>query len=387
MSDGGRQHSTFNFGLSAEQQELRHSLRRFLDAECAMPAIRKVVDSPDRYAREIWRGLAEQGLLGIAITEAQGGSGLGCTDLAAVCEQLGRVPLPLPYVETITAASLIRHLGTGQQQARYLPKIAAGECVATLATDEPGGFWDAQAIQATATLIDGRYCFSGSKLWVPYAHVADLIICVVRTSSKDGAEAGIGLFAIEPQPCELRIRQLDGMDDTFVVCELDLDGLSLDIDSLLGSINHGAAALAEAQGLAMVLASAEMTGNMERCLELIVAYSKERSQFGKLIGSYQALKHRCADMLTELEAVRGSVWYAAWSMQQQLPDAALAASSAKAYASDAAVRAAETSLQSFGAIGFTWEHDIHFYLKRARRLEKTLGDATYHRERIAALWL
>lgn len=377
----------FNFGLNIEQQELRGSLRRFLDDQCSIPAIRRIVDEPDRFASAIWRGLAEQGLLGIAIAEAQGGSGLGCTDLAVVAELLGRAPLPLPYLETITAASLIGEAGNADQQARYLPRIAAGECVATLAIDEPTGFWDAQAIQASAEFVDGRYRLTGNKLWVPYAHVADLIVCAVRTTPGDDADQGISLFAIESPQSGLQARLLEGMDDTFALCELNLDGLSLEAGALIGPRDRGWEIWCQARQQACVLASAELIGTMERALEMIVAYSKERSQFGKLIGSYQALKHRCADMLTELEAVRGSVWCAAWAQQHRMPDAEIAVSSAKAYASDAAVRATETSLQSFGAIGFTWEHDIHFYLKRARRLQMAFGDAVHHRERIAALWL
>jgi alkylation response protein AidB-like acyl-CoA dehydrogenase len=377
----------FHFGLNADQQALQTSVRRYAEVECALPAVRKIVEASDRFSTSLWQGIGELGLIGVGIPEEYGGSGLGCVDTMAVTESLGRVPFPGPYLETVVVAYLIANSGTDVQKASYLQRLAVGQLVATYAIDEPGGYWNADAVQASAVRAGENYRLQGSKLWVPYANVAELIICAVRTSRHENSEAGISLIALDPKQLKNQINVLDSMDDTYHLCEIDLNGVVVAPAQFIGEKDHGWEIWVEARRLATVLASAEMVGGMEKCLEMTVAYSKERVQFGKPIGSYQAIKHRCADMLMDLEASRGSVYYAAWALQNRGMDVDVAVSSAKASASDAYVRVAERALQTFGAIGFTWEHDIHFYLKRAKRLEVTLGDATFHREHIAASWL
>ncbi|WP_158592277.1 acyl-CoA dehydrogenase family protein [Noviherbaspirillum sedimenti] len=377
----------FNFGLNDYQIALKESVQRYLHSECDLHTIRKIIESSDCFSEKVWNDLANLGLLGMNVPEEFGGSGLGSVDLAVVMECLGSIPLPGPYLETITVADMLVKAGTDEQRKMYLPKIAAGQLVATYAIDEPDGYWCADAVQATAVHSGDDYSLNGRKLWVPYANVADLIICAVRTSQNLNSEEGISLIVFDRQQLDIPVMPLNSMDESYRLCEINLDGLRVPSANILGKIDQGWPIWKEGKGLATLLASAEMIGGIDKSLQMAVSYSRERVQFGKPIGSYQAIKHRCADMLTDLEAVRGSVYYAAWAMQNQLPDAEIAISSAKAYASDAYVRTAEKSLQIFGAIGFTWEHDIHFYLKRAKRLEMAFGDATFHRENVAENWL
>lgn len=376
----------FEFGLNVDQRELQSSVRRYVDSGCPMPVIRRIVESGDLFPARVWQDICELGFVSVAIPEAYGGSAMGCVDVMAIMESLGRVPLPAPYLEAVTVAHLLAASGTETQKARYLPGIGSGDLIATCAIDEPQRFWTADSVRATARRAGKHFRLSGSKLWVPYADVADVIVCAVRTSDLPGGH-GITLFAVEAAQAQLTTERLDIMDDAYVLCALNLDDVIVDTEQIIGEVDRGWEAWLAARRMANVLASAEMVGGMGKCLEMIVEYSKERVQFGKPIGSYQAIKHRCADLLIDLEMTRGAVYYAAWALQQGSEDADSAVSSAKACASDAYVKVAEQCLQLFGAIGFTWEHDIHFYLKRARRLQITNGDAAYHRERLAEGWL
>lgn len=374
----------YNFGLNSDQQALKATLRRYLENECPMALTREIINSPNRYSEKSWRELSELGFIGLGIPEAHGGSALTCPDIVAMSEELGRTVLPAPYIETLTVADLIARAGSDEQKSRLLADISAGHCVASFAADEPEAYWNAGRPQTTATRSGERYVLAGRKMWVPFAHVADIVICPVRMVS-DGDH--IGLVALRAKRLGARIRILDTIDDAYPLCSLTLDDLIVGEADFIGRPEDVADHWQRTMQLATLLSSAQLIGGIERCLEMLVGFSKERSQFGKLIGSYQAIKHRCADILTALEAARGSVYYAAWAMQEDADDLEIAISSAKAFASDAAVRSAETCLQSFGAIGFTWEHDIHFYLKRAKRVEMSLGDAAFQRERIAALIL
>ena len=369
---------SYLFGLSSDQRELQHALRRMLDHEYGSEAMRVAVASPLRFAEPAWKQLADLGTLGIACTEAHGGSGLGMTDLVAVMETLGRMPLAAPLAESFVATHLLNRFGTDAQKANWLPRIAGGSCIATIAVDEPDSYWSAQGVCAKALSGPEGLELFGRKVRVPYAHIADLVVCSVRSGIYDAPQ----WVLLERADLEGRVEVHDALDDTYALCEVKLDGHTVPRSHELTS-GAEEASWSEAQDVLNLLCSAELVGSMERALELLLGYAKERVQFGKPIGSYQAMKHRCADMLIDLEAVRGATYYAGWAVQERQSDRAMAVSSAKAYAADAAVRCAEKALQSFGAIGFTWEHDIHFHLKRSRRLEMQAGDARFHRERIA----
>ena len=377
----------FNFGLNEEQLMLQRTVRRYVEKECTTEFVREMMEDANGYSPKMWQDLAGMGLLGVNIPEADAGSGMGLVELIVVIEQMGRAIFPGSLLETMMVAEAISEGGNGDQKKSYLPKIANGELIGTLAIDEPGGFWDAEAVQATAKREGGRYRLSGTKLFVPYAHVADLMVCAVRTSEGGRPEEGVTLLLVEPKNDGAKVETLPTMDESYKLCEVSLDGVSVSASQVLGEEGAGWHLWDKIRQKATVLASAEMVGGAERVMEIIVAYSKERQQFDKLIGSFQAIKHRCVDMLVDVVSSRGCVYYAAWAVENQAKDAEIAVSSAKAYASDAYVNASQKALQSFGGIGFTWEHDIHLFMKRARRLEMTFGDATFHRERMASLWL
>ncbi|MBW1912577.1 MAG: acyl-CoA/acyl-ACP dehydrogenase [Deltaproteobacteria bacterium] len=377
----------FNFGLNEEQVMLQSTVRRYMEKECTTEFVREMMEDANGYSPKMWQDVADMGLLGVNISEVDAGSGMGLVELMVVMEQMGRALFPGALLETMMVAEAINEWGNGDQKKLYLPKIANGELIGTLAIDEPEGFWDAEAVQATGKREGDRYRLSGTKFFVPYANVADLMVCAVRTSKGSRAEEGVTLLLVEPKKDGVKVETLPTMDESYKLCEVCLDGVAISASQILGEEGAGWQIWDKVRQKATVLASAEMVGGAERVMEMIVAYSKERQQFDKLIGSFQAIKHRCVDMLVDVVNSRGCVYYAAWAVENQAKDAEIAVSSAKAYASDAYVNAAQKALQSFGGIGFTWEHDIHLFMKRARRLEMTFGDATFHRELMASLWL
>jgi alkylation response protein AidB-like acyl-CoA dehydrogenase len=377
----------FNFGLNEDQVMLRTTANKFMTERFPVKFVRQLMEDPKGYPPDLWKAMAELGWMGVSIPEAYGGMGMGLPFLMVLLEQMGRVLAPVPYLETVVAAEAIVQAGSEAQKQQYLPKIASGDLIATLAVDEPDGFWEADAVVARAVRKGDGYRVSGVKLFVPYAHVAGLVVCAVRTGSGAAPEEGITLLLLDPHAGGVTAKPIPAMDETYRLCELTLDGVAVPATQVLGKEGEGWAILDQVRQKAAVLAAAEMVGGAERAMEMVVEYSKMRQQFGQLIGVFQAIKHRCVDMLVDVQGSRGTVYYAAWALENQAKDAALAVSSAKAYASDTYVNATKKGLQSFGGIGFTWEHDIHLFLKRARRLEMAFGDATYHREKIASLWL
>ena len=377
----------FNFGLTEEQVMLQSTVRRYLEKECSTEFVREMMEDADGYSPKMWKDLAEMGLLGVNIPEPDGGSGMGLMGLMVVMEQMGRALFPGALLETMIVAEAICEAGDEEKKKLYLPKIASGDLIGTLAIDEPEGFWDEHAIQAKGKREGDRYLLSGTKLFVPYGHVADLMVCAVRTADSGRPEEGVTLLLLEPKKDGTKVEILSTMDESYRLCEVSLDGVSVPASRVLGEEGAGWQIWDGLRRKATVLASAEMVGGAERTMEITVAYSKERLQFDKAIGSFQAIKHRCVDMLVDVVSSQSSVHYAAWAVENQAEDAEVAVSSAKAYASDVYVNTAQKALQSFGGIGFTWEHDIHLFLKRARRMEMTFGDAGFHKERVAGLWL
>ncbi|MHB1421219.1 MAG: acyl-CoA dehydrogenase family protein [Bacillota bacterium] len=377
----------FNFALNEEQEMLRKTVRSFLEDNCSTEFVRTMLDDSNGYSPKMWLEMAELGWLGLNIPEEYNGMGMSMVDLEVVMEQMGRAILPAPFLETVIASEALILGGNEVQKQLYLPRIASGELIATLAIDEPEGYWTAGSINAKAVQESDGLRVTGSKMFVPYAQSAGIIICAVRTAEGKCAKEGITLVILDPKAEGVSIIPLNAMDEAYRLCEVKLDGVKIPTCSVLGEAGKGWPILDKVMQKAAVLAAAEAVGGTEKALEMIVQYSKERIAFDKPIGSYQAIKHRCADIFVDMESTRGSVMYAAWAQQNGAADAETSASAAKANASDIYVNAAQKILQSFGGIGFTWEHDIHLFLKRARRLEMAYGDAGLHREKIASLWL
>ncbi len=376
-----------NFGLSEEQSMLKKTVRKFMEDRCPTTFVREMMADAGGYSPKQWQEMAELGWMGLTIPEEYDGMGMGLVELAVMMEEMGRAVLPAPFVETLMAAEALLQAGSAEQKKEYLPRIASGELIATLAMDEPEGFWEAAAIKAKAVPEGDGYKVSGTKLFVPYANAAGLIVTAVRTAEGAAPEEGITLICLDPKAPGVTVTPLKTMDQAYRLCEVQMDGVAVPAARVLGEAGQGWPVLEKVIRKYIVALSAEMVGGAEKAMEMTVQYAKERVQFGKPIGSFQAIKHRCADMLVDIEGSRGSLYYAAWAVENDVPGADLAASAAKAYCSDTYFKVTAGSIQCFGGIGFTWEHDIHLFFKRAKRLETTCGDATFHRERIAELWL
>ncbi len=375
-----------NFGFSDEQEMLRATARKFLENECTSAFVRQRMEEPAGFTDEFWSKLAEQGWLGLVYPEAYGGSGLGFVDLTVLMEEMGRVVMPGPFFSTVLLGGLaILEAGSAEQKKEWLPRIAAGQARLALAWMEPSARWDAGGITATARKAGGDWVLSGTKLFVLDAHVADALVVAARSAAGPEPEQGVGLFLVPRNAPGLEVKLLPTMDQTRKLCEVALRDVRVPASAVLGEADGGWPPLDRVVQRATVALCAEMCGGAQKVLEMTTEYAKIRVAFGRPIGSYQGVKHKCADMLVEVENAKSLTYYAAWALDESAPEARLAASMAKAYVSDAYRRVAGDGIQLHGGIGFTWEHDLHLYFKRAKFGEFTFGDATYHRERVAQL--
>src|SRR6516162_8184523 len=375
-----------DIGFTEEQELLRDSARRFLESECTTQFVRQRMADPAAVTDEFWRKLAEQGWLGIVYPEEVGGSGLGLVDLVVLMEEMGRAVMPGPFLSTaLLGGSAIAEAGSPAQRREWLPQIAAGGAKAALAWTEPNLRWDAAGIALLAREAGGGFTLSGTKLFVGDAHLADILVVAARTRDASRMEDGISLFLVPKNAPGLEITTLPTIDETRKQCEVRLDNVPLPGSALLGEIHRGWAPLSRVIARAIVALAAEMCGGAQQVLDMTVAYAKIRVAFGKPIGSYQGVKHQAADMLVAVENAKSLTYYAAWAVDQNLNEAPLAVSMAKAAASDMARQVAGTGIQLHGGIGMTWEHDLQLYFKRAKASEVAFGDASWHRERVARL--
>ena len=375
-----------DIGFTEEQELLRASARRFLENECPSAFVRQRMAEPEAMTEVFWQKLAEQGWFGILYPEEAGGSGLGLVDIAVLMEEMGRAVMPGPFFSTVLlGGAAILEAGSQGQQQEWLPRIAAGAAKVSLAWTEPNARWDATGIMATGREMAAGFALSGTKLFVPDAHLSDALVVAVRTRDGSTMEDGVSLFLVPKDTPGLAVTLLPTIDETRKLCEVRLDNVALTLAALLGDKHGGWPALARVLDRATVALCAEMCGGAQRVLDMTTAYAKIRSAFGKPIGSYQAVKHRAADMLVDVENAKSLTYYAAWAIDEGLAEAPLAVSMAKAYASDAYRKVAGAGIQLHGGIGFTWEHDLQLYFKRAKASEVAFGDATWHRERVARM--
>jgi alkylation response protein AidB-like acyl-CoA dehydrogenase len=375
-----------NFGFSDEQELLRATARKFFDNECTSAFVRQRMEEPAGVTDAFWTKLAEQGWLGLISPEADGGSGLGFVDLVVLMEEMGRVVMPGPYFSTVVLGGLaIQEAGSAEQKKAWLPKIAGGEAKVALAWTEPTARWDAAGVAATAKPVGRDWMLSGTKLFVLDAHLADLVVVAARTSESSEPERGVTLFLVPRGAAGMESKLLPTMDQTRKLCEVQLHDVRVPGEARLGSIDGGWTPLSRVIERATVALCAEMCGGAQKVLEMTTEFAKIRVAFGRPIGAYQGVKHKLADMLVDVENAKSLTYYAAWAVDENAPEATLAASMAKAYCSDAYRKVAGHGIQLHGGIGFTWEHDMHLYFKRAKSSEVMFGDATYHRERVAQL--
>ncbi len=365
-----------NFAFSEEQEELRNIVRQFLEAKSPEAAVREQMETERGYDPEVWSQMAEQlGLQSLIIPEEFGGQGFGYVELTVVLEEMGRSLLCAPYFSSVVlAANAVMHSGDDAAKAALLPGIASGETIATLAFTEANGKWDESGIEATATNDGGTWKITGTKMYVLDGHVADVILVAARTS------AGVSLFHVPGDAAGLTRTPLSTMDQTRKQAKLEFDGVEA---TLVGTDGAGWDTLSTVLDLAAVGLAAEQVGGAQMCLDMAVEYAKVRVQFGRPIGSFQAIKHKCADMLLEVESAKSAAYYAGWCASEMNDELPSVASLAKAYCSDAYFHSAAENIQIHGGIGFTWEHPAHLYFKRAKSSELLFGDPTYHRELLA----
>jgi len=375
-----------DFDLSKPQKLLKDSARAFLARECKPERVRALVETDTAHDDALWQGIADQGWTGLVIPEEHGGLGLGLVELAAVVEEMGRACLPGAFISTLTAAALIERAGSREQRAKYLEPIAAGELKATLAFLEESANWDAGAVKLEATRDGGgNFSLTGKKLFVADASVADLLICVARQGGGASGGENLLLLPVERGTQGLTVKAMPSMDGTRKVYEVGFEGVTLAEADMLGADGDARGALGEALEVGCAALCAEMVGGMQWVLDATVEYAKTRQQFGRAIGSFQAVQHQCADMLLMTESARSAAYYAAWALTQGDASSSVAVSIAKAYCSDAYREVGNRGVQVHGGIGFTWEHDLQLYYKRSKSSETLFGDATFHRERIARI--
>ncbi|MFN8634947.1 MAG: acyl-CoA dehydrogenase family protein [Chloroflexota bacterium] len=371
-----------DFDFTEEQAALRGLAREVLTAESSPQEVRAQMADATGYSASLWKQLAETGLLGITVDEDHGGLGLGMIEQALVLEEMGRAAYPGPYFATaVLAVPALMAGGDRAQLDAYLPGIAEGTLKATLALSEDRLTAGPEGIALRARAQGGDYVLSGHKRFVPFAHVADLILVAARTteSASDPAH-GITIFALSRDTDGLTIQPTEMIDQTSKVATVTLDNVRAGRDTVVGQVDGGWKILEIVLRRAAVGAAAVMLGAARKCMDMSVEYAKVREQFGQAIGSFQAIKHACADMLVEVENAHGATYYAAWAVDAAAPDASLAASVAKSYVGEASRKVCGSAIQVHGGIGFTWEYDLHLYFKQAKFLETLYGDAEFHRE-------
>ena len=366
-----------DFDLSKPQQLLQKSAREFFARECPAEKVRALMETDTAFDAQLWEGIADQGWTGLIVPEEFGGLGLGTVELAVVAEEMGRACLPSPFISTVWAAALIARTGSAGQKAHYLEPISAGTMKATVALLEASADWNPEAVQLKAEREGANFRLNGRKEYVTDAAVADVILCIARSG------ADLVILPVTPTAAGVTVTLTPGIDATRKLYTVDFANVTVPEADALELGYRAKEALDQATGVAAVALCAEMNGGMQWTLDTTVEYAKTRLQFDRPIGIYQAVQHKCAEMVLYTESARSSVYYAAWALSENDPSAKLAISMAKAYCSDAARETGNRGIQVHGGIGFTWEHNLHLYYKRAKSSEIMFGDATYHRELIA----
>ena len=369
------------FGLTETQQTLKNTVRKFLAAECPIAQVRKLMETETAHDPSLWSKIAQQGWTGMILPEEHGGFSMGMVEMASALEEMGRALLPGPFFSTVLMVGpLLERSADGPAKQQWLAAISSGDTKAAVALLEDSASWSPDSIQLNATLSSqGSYVLDGRKLFVWDAAVADFLICVARLNGE------LALFLVPAKAGGLRITNLPAMDSTRKLYEVVFNEVSVPRESLLAEGKPARAALDHMLNVATVGLVAEMTGGMQRLLEMAVEYAKTRKQFGRPIGQFQAVQHLCADMLVYTESSRSAAYYAAWAIQEGVSEASLAVSVAKAYASEAYREVGNRAIQVHGGMGFTWENDAHLFYRRAKASELAFGDSTYHRELIAKM--
>ncbi len=368
-----------NFSFTTEQEELRRYTRQWLDENCPLETVRMLMDTERGYDDGHWAAIAEMGWLGMAIPTEWGGAGFTFLELFVLLEEQGRSLFCAPFLSTVVmAAGVVEEAGGDRQKKEILSAIASGELIAAVAFTEPNGRWEAEGVTTEARpRPGGGWTLNGTKSFVLDGHVADLLVVAA------GTDQGVSLFLVPAGTEGIARGRLETMDQTRKQAEITLTDVHLASDALLGPEGGGWPILERMLERAAVALSAEQVGGAQACLQMAVSYAKVRKQFGRPIGSFQAIKHKCADMLAQVESARSAAYYAGWAVSEDNDERPLMASLAKSYCSESYFFSAAENIQIHGGIGFTWEHNAHLYFKRAKSSELLFGDPSFHREKIA----
>jgi alkylation response protein AidB-like acyl-CoA dehydrogenase len=371
-----------DFNLTELQEMLRTSARDFLKTNCPESLVRQMAIDEKGYTPELWRRMAEMGWMGLIVPEEYDGAGGSFLDLVVLLEEMGRACLPGPFFSAVVLGGLlILEAGTSEQKKELLPGLAAGKLLYTLAVTEAGAGYSADGIQVKAKRHGDYFIIQGTKLYVPDAHVSDFIICAARTRETKNFEDGITLFLVDRRSPGVSCNQLKTIAGN-KQCEVIFDNLRVPLGNVLGNVHEGWAVLDRVLEKAIVARCAEMAGGAKRALEITVDYAKQRRAFGHPIGSFQAIQHYCANMLVEADGIALMVYNAAWRLSEGLP-AKREVSMTKALANEYFRHIASLSLQVHGAIGFTEDHAMPLYFKRAKTWEIDLGTTDYHLKKLA----
>jgi len=367
-----------DFGLTDEQDALQRTARDVLAAECPPDLVRATADGADGVPRTLYAKLGELGFFGLRVPERFGGLGLETLDLALVCEELGRVAAPGPFLGTQLAIDALLRAGSAAQKKTWLPRLATGDAFGALVVEGPSP--TRSVIRAKASR--GGWTLSGAAAFVVDAQSADVLVVAAAAGKGDDVTH---LFLVPPDRAGIRIRPRQMMDLTRRYATVELRNVVVAKDDLLGAPGAAATTLERVVDLGCVAIAADSFGGAQRTIEMAVAYAKQREQFGRVIGSFQAVKHIAAEMVADVEPARSLVWYAAWTQDHRPKERARLAAMAKANLGDVYSSTARRSVEIHGGIGFTWEFDLHLWFKRAHVAESLFGDPNFHRERVAVI--
>jgi alkylation response protein AidB-like acyl-CoA dehydrogenase len=372
-----------DLGLDEQQEMLKNFARDFLEKECPETLVREMEEDEQGYSPDLWKKMADQGWMGLTIPEDQGGAGMSLCELVVLLEEFGRALVPGPFISTVVLGAVpIMEAGTDEQKANYLPKIASGETIMTMALTEPSAKWTADGVTLEAKKDGGDYILNGTKLFVPDAHVTDYMIVVARTGGT--GEDGVTLFIVDSKSDGIKFEQLKTIAAD-KQCEVVFDNVKVPAANVLGDEGKGWEIVDKVSKVATVAACAYLVGLSQMDFDTTLNYAKERVQFGRPIGSFQAIQHKLADAIIDVDGSRFITYKAAWSLTEGEDDADLMISMAKAWASDASRRVVAHGQQIHGGIGFTKEYKIQLYFRRQKWMELMWGDADYHREKVAQL--
>lgn len=371
-----------DIGLSEEQEILKASARDFLARECPKKLVKELDESDKGYSPELWRRMAELGWMGLVFPEECDGGGGTFLDLVVLLEEMGYNILPGPFFSTIVLGGLpILKAGSEEQKKKFLSRIARGELILTMALTEPTASYDASAIAVKASPRNSEYSISGTKLFVTDANVADYLLCVARTKETANPQTGITIFVVDAKTPGIKCTLLKTLARD-KQNEVVFDNVNVAKENIVGGLDQGWPVIQDILEKAAVAKCAEMVGGAQAALEMAVNYAKERIQFNRPIGTFQAVQHYCANMVTDVDGARYITYKAAWKLSEGLP-ATKSVAMAKAWVGDAYQRVTMLGQQVFGAIGFTMDHDMHLYYRRARAGAMAFGNSNFHREVVA----